>query len=46
MENEERIPVKAKKVWETPEIIDLDLDKTESGTILDGAEDVYTDPPS
>ena len=28
MENEERIPVKAQKAWQTPEIIDLDVDKT------------------
>lgn len=31
-----------KQAWQAPEIIDLDLDKTESGTILTGAEDVYT----
>ena len=38
MNNEE----KTKQVWQSPEIIDLDLDKTESGTILTGAEDIYT----
>ena len=38
MNNEE----KTKQVWQSPEIIDLDLDKTESGTILTGDEDIYT----
>ena len=31
-----------KKTWQMPEIIDLDVDRTESGTILTGAEDIYT----
>ena len=29
MENEERIPVEAKKAWQTPEFVELDVDKTE-----------------
>ena len=32
MENEERIPVKTKQAWQTPEIIDLDLDLTAGKT--------------
>ena len=46
MKNEEKIPKKAKQTWQPPEIIDLDMDKTESGGILTGAEDVYTSPHS
>ena len=42
MENEERIPVKVKQTWQTPDIIDLDVDKTESGSWGHSVERTYS----
>ena len=44
MENEERIPVKAKKTWQTPEIVDLDLDKTSAKANKGGETSTATGP--
>ncbi len=38
MENEERIPVKAKKAWQTPEIIDLDVESRTEAKNVTAAE--------
>ena len=44
MENEERIPVKAKQAWQTPEIVDLDLDKTSGKAAMGGETSSATGP--
>ena len=38
MKSEERIPMKVKKAWQTPEIIDLDVKMETDGKTLDGGE--------
>nr|WP_321487034.1 hypothetical protein [uncultured Draconibacterium sp.] len=40
MNNEEN----AKQLWQLPEIIDLDVDRTESAPTLTGVEDYFTSP--